>query len=239
MPLKRESSQLKRARLDHGSDIANRGEVLLKSKPITRKKYTTLLIEGILFFVFSVYVTHLASRFATLKASNSVDDLILSNTPVYNFEFLFVELAIALCLFVVVLCIKFPKTAPFVLKSVGLFIIIRSVFVTLTHIGPFPTKLVLESNLLDFITTGNDLFFSGHTGLPFLIALIYWDHIYIRRLFILASGIFGVVVLLSHLHYSIDVFAALFITYTIYHIAIKLFALDYRVFSLKSETKLS
>jgi hypothetical protein len=109
------------------------------------------------------------------------------------------------------------------------------VFVSLTHIGPYPTKLVLESNLLDFITTGNDLFFSGHTGLPFLIALIYWDHVYIRRLFIIASIVFGAVVLLSHLHYSIDVFAAFFITYAIYHIALLVFSLEHKVFSLKSE----
>lgn len=205
---------------------------------ITKTKYRRLLCEGIALFIASVYTTHLASIYATLKASNPVEDIVLSNTQPRNFEFLFVELAIALCLFVIVLCVKFPKTAPFVLKTVALFIIIRSVFVSLTHIGPFPTKLVLESNLLDFITSGNDLFFSGHTGLPFLIALIYWDHKYLRRLFVTASIIFGIVVLLSHLHYTIDVFAAFFITYAIYHIALKLFKTDYLVFSLKSNTVL-
>ncbi len=205
---------------------------------ITKKKYRRLLWEGLLLFMCSVYATHIASRYATLKASNPVEDIILSNTQAYNFEFLFVELAIALCLFVIVLCVKFPKTAPFVLKTVSLFIIIRAIFVSLTHIGPYPTKLVLESKMLDFITSGNDLFFSGHTGLPFLIALIYWEHMYLRRLFITSSIIFGVVVLLSHLHYSIDVFAAFFITYAIYHIALKLFKTDYLVFSLKSNTVL-
>ncbi len=209
-----------------------------QSKIITKKKYTQLLIEAIILFCISVYVTHLASRFAELKASNPVDDIILSNIPVYNFEFLFVQMAIALCLFVVVLCIKFPKTAPFVLKSVALFIFIRAIFVSLTHIGPFPTKLELESNLLDFITSGNDLFFSGHTGLPFLIALIYWGHPYVRRLFLMASVVFGVIVLLSHLHYSIDVFAAFFITYSIYHIALKLFKADYVYFSLEQNKTL-
>jgi hypothetical protein len=42
---------------------------------------------------------------------------------------------------------------------------------------------------------------------------------------------FGVIVLLSHLHYSIDVFAAFFITYSIYHIALKLFDRDYEFFA--------
>lgn len=191
------------------------------------KQYYTSLIEGIIFFITSVFITHYASMFATVKASNPVDDIILSNTPVFNFEFIFVDMAIALTLLVVVLCFRFKKIAPFILKSVALFIVIRAIFVTLTHIGPFPTKLVLESNLLTFITTGNDLFFSGHTGLPFLIALIFWGHMYIRRLFLLASVVFGAIVLLSHLHYTIDVFAAFFITYAIYHIAMKIFPKEY------------
>jgi hypothetical protein len=148
-----------------------------------------------------------------------------------------VQLAIGVSLLVVAIMVRFPKSAPFTLKSIGLFIMIRSVFVSLTHIGPYPTKLILESKMLDFITTGNDLFFSGHTGLPFLIALIYWRHVYIRGFFLFASVLFGVVVLLSHLHYSIDVFAAFFITYSIYHIAIFVFRRDYLYFTLQDKIK--
>jgi hypothetical protein len=203
----------------------------------SKKTYYGHLTEGLLFFILSVYVTHLASRYATLQASNPVEDIVLSNTRMYNFEFIFVQMAIALCVFVVVILVKYPKTAPFTLKSVGLFIMIRSVFVSLTHIGPYPTKLVLESSMLNFITTGNDLFFSGHTGLPFLIAIIYWKHQYIRNVFLVASCVFAVVVLLSHLHYSIDVFAAFFITYTIFHISVWAFKRDYVYSSLAEVVK--
>jgi membrane-associated phospholipid phosphatase len=73
---------------------------------------------------------------------------------------------------------------------------------------------------------GGDLFFSGHTGLPFLIALIYWDHKTYRIIFITLAAIFGSVALMGHLHYSIDVFAAFFITYAIYHIAMQIFKKD-------------
>jgi len=41
--------------------------------------------------------------------------------------------------------------------------------------------------------------------------------------FIAASIFFGVVVLLGHLHYSIDVLAAFFITYSIYRLAVLFF----------------
>lgn len=205
------------------------------SKPVSKWRYYASLLEGLLLFVVSVFVTHLSSRYAEIKASNHVEDIILSNTPVFDFEIIFVHGAIMLTLFVVVLCFFFRKTAPFLIKTVSLFIIIRALFVSLTHLGPYPTKLSLESSMLDFITTGNDLFFSGHTGLPFLIALIFWRHIYLRTLFLVSSVVFGIIVLLSHLHYSIDVFAAFFITYSIYHIAIKLFHRDYEFFSLEED----
>jgi hypothetical protein len=207
------------------------------AKPVSRWKYYASLLEALLLFIVSVYATHLASRYAEINASNFVEDLILSNTRVYDFELIFVHGAIMMTLFVVVLCFVFRKTAPFLIKTVSLFIIIRAMFVSLTHLGPYPTKLMLDSGLLNFITTGNDLFFSGHTGLPFLVALIFWNHLYLRVLFIYTSVVFGVIVLLAHLHYSIDVFAAFFITYSIYHIAIKFFKKDYEFFSLEEKLK--
>lgn len=203
-------------------------------KTVSKLRYYASLLEGIIIFIISVYATHYASRYAEVKAGNHVEDIILTNTRVYNFEFFFVYVSIALVLFVVVLCLRFRKTAPFLLKTVSLFVLIRAAFVSLTHIGPYPLKLQLESSLLNFITSGNDLFFSGHTGLPFLIALIFWDHPHIRRLFLVASFVLGAGVLLAHLHYSIDVFAAFFITYSIYHIALKVFKKDYEFFSLEN-----
>lgn len=202
-------------------------------KPVSKMRYYASLLESIILFIGSVYMTHYASLYAENVASGSVNDIILSNTRVYNFEFFFVYIAIVLGLFVIALCLRFRKTAPFLIKTVSLFIIIRSVFVSLTHIGPFPLKLELQSGMLNFITSGNDLFFSGHTGLPFLIALIFWDHLYIRVLFLVASVVLGTTALLAHLHYSIDVFAAFFITYSIYHIAMKLFKKDFDFFTLE------
>ncbi len=196
-----------------------------------KRKYNESLAEGLTFFVFSIFLTHYASIFAQVKASSYVEDIILSNFRVRDTEFLFVYGAIALSLFVVALCFRYYKGAPYIVKTISLFISIRALFVSMTHIGPFPTQLNLESNLLNFITTGNDLFFSGHTGLPFLIALMFWKHVYLRNLFLLSAIVFGSAALLSHLHYSIDVFAAFFITYSIYTLSKKFFREDYEDFN--------
>ena len=78
--------------------------------------------------------------------------------------------------------------------------------------------------------THNDLFFSGHVGLPFLVALIFWRYTYLRYYFLLFALIASVTVLLGHLHYSIDVFSAFFITYGIFEIAKRFFKKEYRLY---------
>ena len=133
--------------------------------------------------------------------------------------------------FVALLLIIEPKRIPFALKSIALWVVVRSIFISLTHIAPYPEHaIVLSSNLINKFTFGADLFFSGHTGLPFLIALLFWNHKALRYTFIATSLIFGTAVLLGHLHYSIDVFAAFFITDGVYRIAEKFFAKDYQTF---------
>ena len=98
---------------------------------------------------------------------------------------------------------------PFALKAVALFLLVRAVFVALTHMAPSPIDPQKPSPFFNSIFYGSDLFFSGHTGLPFLAALAFW-HIPQWRMFYLAlTAFFGSVVLLGHYHYSIDVLAAL------------------------------
>lgn len=190
---------------------------------------------GMLFFVLSLVINRVATTFATERIGNSVTDLILSNTPVFNVDFIVNELALFYFIFMTVVVILDPKTAPFVLKSAALFIIVRSIFITFTHLGPFPERSYIDqTEFFGPFNLGGDFFFSGHTGLPFLMALVFWkENKFVRYVSIAASILFGVSVLLGHLHYSIDVFAAFFITYTIYKISEKFFASDFVAFKKK------
>lgn len=169
--------------------------------------------------------------FANTHAGGSVPDLILSNIPVYNVVDFFVYGMFALITFIAALCLLDPKGSPFILNCLSVFVLIRSVFVSLTHLGPFATHAV--SDFGPTITNaffGADFFFSGHTGAPFLMALIFWDNTVLRYIFLLWSFFFAAIVLLGHLHYSIDVLSAFFITYAIYRICVWLFPIHYKQF---------
>lgn len=201
-------------------------------KYFKNKKYAEAVIFSVVLLGIALVANFYAGTYAQERISNSVTDLILSNIPVYNVDELFLYGPLVLIVLIAALCLKKPQRVPFVLSSVALFVLIRSAFVTLTHIGPFPSRAPIDytTRIVRDLTFGGDLFFSGHTGIPFLMALIFWKNEFWRLFFIAVSILFGIIVLLGHLHYSIDVLSAFFITYSIYHLALVLFPRSKKMF---------
>jgi hypothetical protein len=204
-------------------------------KYFTDKNFLISFWGGVVLLTISLVTQFFVSGYVARSASGSVTDIILSNTRVYDVGGIFVWATIALVAIGAYLCLKNIHYAPFVMKSVALFTLIRSVFVSLTHISPFPTHALITSAFFNKevfygIFTGNDLFFSGHTGIPFLLALIFWENKIIRTIFLGFSILLAIVVLLGHLHYSIDVLSAYFITYSIFHICQVFFKKDLKIF---------
>jgi len=200
------------------------------------KTYTIAILDSAIFLGLALVANFFAGRFATFKAGNSVNDIVLSNIPVYDVHNIFIYGPIVMWAVLLVYCFNKPHKIPFILKSIAIFILIRSTFVSLTHIGPFPDRLIIGldgANWMRLFTFGGDLFFSAHTGLPFLLALIFWKEKALRIVFIATSVFFGIIVLMGHLHYSIDVLSAFFITYSIYCISKWMFKNDFAMFELK------
>jgi hypothetical protein len=204
--------------------------ILRTKNHFKNKEFLFSFFTAVLLFFIGFGANFAAGTYATRIASNSVTDIILSNTRVYDVDFLFTYGILIVWIPIVFLCFSQPKRIPFTLKSIALFLLIRSIFVCLTHIGPFPTHIGIAGSFNSIMNFTGDLFFSGHTGLPFLMALIFWQNKNLRYFFIACSIFFGAVVLLGHVHYSIDVFGAFFMTYTIFHIAEILFKKDRSLF---------
>ncbi len=197
----------------------------------TKRAYLWALFSGSVMLIAALYVNFYASIYATTSASNSVTDIILSNVRVYDVDTLFIYGTLIFWYFFSFLCFIYPQRVPYLFKSISLFVLIRAVFISLTHIAPFATTVVITPvAIVNKFTFGADLFFSGHTGLPFLLALIFWKHKTLRVFFLFSSVFFAIVVLLGHIHYSIDVFAAFFITYTIHKLTTVLFKKDITFF---------
>ena len=193
------------------------------------KEFIIDLVIGAILLSISLIIENYAVGYTVTHASNSVTDVILSNTRVYNVYGAYVYGAVILVAIIVMICAIKPQRAPFVLKTVALFTLVRAFCISLTHIGPFPAQIEVTSG---FFTTifpsffiGDDFFFSGHTGLPFLMALIFWERPLLRVIFISFTALLATAVLLGHLHYSIDVVSAFFISFGVFSMA-KIFFRD-------------
>jgi hypothetical protein len=197
-----------------------------------QKKYRNSALVGMFLFAVSLVANRYASFYATAQASNPVTDLLLDNIPVMPVEWIVNEAAAFFGFAMLFLILWQPRRIPFIFKSVALFIFVRSAFIIFTHLAPFPERVYLDpTDIFRTLTYGGDYFFSGHTGMSFLFALIYWQEKQVRYFCLASSALLSVGVVLGHLHYSIDVFAAFFITYGIFVMAQRFFPYAYHVFS--------
>jgi len=212
-------------------------------KHFSDKKFVLSFLSGVVILGASLATQFFMNDYITRSMSEPVTDIVLSNTRVYDVGAIFIWGSVALFFIALFICLKNINYAPFLMKSIGIFTFIRSIFLSLTHISPFPTRAVIHSaffnkEAFNGIFTGNDLFFSGHTGIPFLLALIFWENKTLRVIFLGFSVLFAIVVLLGHLHYSIDVLSAFFITYSIFHICQVFFKKDWVLFNSKQKNEI-
>ena len=205
----------------------------MKYKDFFTKEKIRSLCVALLLIVLALIFQYYSSVYSTHNSSRFVGDIFLDNLPVINMNAVIIEGALLVILISLVLLFSRPKYLLFTMKAVAIFIAVRAFFVAATHLGIYPDQIVPGDGFLDRIYVALDLqagyFFSAHTGLPFLVALIFWDRRFLRYFYFALSGIFGAAVLLAHVHYSIDVFAAPFMTYSIFKLAQFLFPDDYKL----------
>jgi hypothetical protein len=204
------------------------GSMLLTKEYFTKgyKDWLKELIEykyfislSIMIFVIATFIDYYSGSYVTNKAQTEhVPDLILDHIRAVDLSVLYVYGYIILFTAILLFTIFFHvRTLHVVISQFSLLIMLRAVFTILTHLETPPDAIAVafpwKFQVLSF---QNDMFFSGHTAIPFLGFLMIKKPV--RYFFLCGSFIMGAVVLLMHIHYSIDVFAAFFMTYGSYKI---------------------
>lgn len=118
-----------------------------------------------------------------------------------------------------------PKQLMFAIQLYVLMVVLRIIAMYLMPLEPPLKMITLNDPLVEFFGTGQtltkDLFFSGHTATLFILFLVSEKKVF-KIIFLISTIAVAITVLLQHVHYTIDVFAAIFFTYACYKLIIKL-----------------
>lgn len=171
-----------------------------------------ILLIVLAFFPF--FFNYIEKREGTL-----LNDFVLDFIPSYNLSIAIFTTIWSMGLLLVIRCVQQPKILLLFLWGFILLSISRFISISLLPLQPPNGLIELKDPLSNsfygtkFIT--KDLFYSGHTATQYLMFLCLqkkWD-----KIVTLASTLaIGIMVLIQHVHYTIDVVFALPITYMVF-----------------------
>lgn len=177
-------------------------------------KHKHLIAYSLIFLIIAVILDYFAGVYTTNTTGVIAPDIVLDNIATIDLDFIFIY-GYMLIISVLLIYPLFFRVRDLhkVISQFSLLIMIRALFTCFTHLE-IPTDALSYNfpDLISFISFKNDLFFSGHTAVAFLGFLVF-RHTKLKYFFLVSSIIMGAVVLLMHVHYTIDVVSAFFITY--------------------------
>lgn len=176
----------------------------------------TLVLISIVLFFFSHFIN-------AVEARNGVqlNDPILKlfyplDLSVFIFGIIYLSIIIG-----IISLLNDPSKLIFALQVYMVMIIIRIATLYMVPLNAPEKMIPLIDPIVQNIGTGRlltkDLFFSGHTATMFLLFLVA-ETKKLKIIFFSCFIIIAAAVLIQHVHYTIDVIAAPFFTYTAYRI---------------------
>lgn len=178
-------------------------------------------------FLLALVLTALANflNYVETRDGAVLSDPLLNLFNPINLTWLIFALIYISLIVGIISLIKNPDRLIFALQLYIFMIIIRIIAMYLLPLDPPANMIVLKDPFVELFGSGKtltkDLFFSGHTATLLILFLVSQKKI-IKFIFLISLIVVAASVLLQHVHYSIDVFAALFFTYTCYELLIKM-----------------
>ncbi|HMK38052.1 MAG TPA: phosphatase PAP2-related protein [Bacteroidota bacterium] len=118
---------------------------------------------------------------------------------------------------------RHPRRLLLVLQGYAVMVVFRMAAMYLSPLEPPPGMIELRDPFVEFFGGGKtltrDLFFSGHTSTMFLLFLVVPGK-RLRIAYLCSTLLVGLFVVLQHVHYAFDVFAAPFFAFGAYTIVV-------------------
>jgi hypothetical protein len=188
------------------------------SIPVVKSRYFYIGLLSVfaglaLNFASQAYLHNYISEGKTLPM---LSDLILDNLPVIDVSLIYDIVALIPIILVIIYIIhkKDFNRIPLFLLMIGLFYIIRGIFIVLTPFGNPPMFNGSDPLFHGFANYELGVYPSGHAGNVFLILLLVKNRVY-KWIIGICLIIVILALFLAHGHYSIDILSGLFFSYAI------------------------
>jgi hypothetical protein len=160
--------------------------------------------------------TYLHNYIIEGKALPMLSDLILDNLPVIDVSLIYdiVSLIPIILAIIYIFHKKDYNRIPFFLLMIGLFYIVRGIFIVLTPFGNPPLFNGSDPLFHGFANYELGVYPSGHAGNVFLILLLVKDRVY-KWIIGICLVVVILALFLAHGHYSIDILSGIFFAYAI------------------------
>jgi hypothetical protein len=195
-----------------------------------QKKFTKEIItELAIVAVFLAAVMLIFSRFLLFVESRPgaiIDDPVLNQySPVDLSAFCFFILYISILAGIVTL-VRRPRKLILAMQAYGFMVLLRMAAMYLVPLDPPPAMIPLVDPFVEFFTTGGepmtrDLFFSGHTATMTILFLSAINNKTKWAFIVLGIGVIFCI-MAQHVHYTIDILAAVPFSYLAWRLALML-----------------
>jgi membrane-associated phospholipid phosphatase len=161
-----------------------------------------------------------------------MNDWVLKFLPAEDVSVPIVFFELSVIILFLVRAVKDPSMVITFLIAYVFILLTRSITIGITQLRPPIGLIALKDPVADLIyrskISNRDLFYSGHTSLLFLIYLCS-NNKPVKYFMLFATMAVGVLLLIQHVHYTIDVVCAPFFAYSCYWIAKKITHIPQRV----------
>ena len=198
-------------------NLRDQWRVVWKDNADRRRFLSTLAGLVIVVYSLSCFLDFIEARSGVVLS----DPLLQLFTPVDVTWLTFLIIYISVIIAVIFLALE-PHRLIVALQAYMLMVIVRMLSMYVVPFDPSPLLIPLTDPFVESLSSGTltrDLFFSGHTSTLFLLFLTA-NSKQLRVFFLLSTMMVGICVLLQHVHYTIDVLAAPFYSYTCYRLSI-------------------
>lgn len=174
-------------------------------------------LESVFTFALSFAIIYFMPEFfqrIQLRSGSILNDPVLNYIPPFDVSGYIFFILYSSAFVTLGYLLYFPRTLLWGIQAYCILTLMRALTVYFIPLDPNPSLVPLTDPILNEAfyrgqAVTKDLFFSGHTATMFIMALVMPNR-RIKLLLILGTVVLGALILVQHIHYTYDVFAAPF-----------------------------